>query len=50
MDELTKLKHLNNHSNENYVSESLAFLNVNRNKLILTKGIQDIELPQIRAL
>lgn len=44
------MKNLNSHSNEKYVSESLAFLNVNRNKLLLTKGIQEIELPQIRAL
>jgi hypothetical protein len=32
------------------MGESLAFLNVNRNKLLLTKGVPEPELPQIRAL
>ena len=49
-EELAKLKNLNSSGNEKYIAESIAFLNVNRNKLLLTKGIPDFELPQIRAL
>ena len=49
-EELAKLKNINNSSNERYVSESLAFLNINRNKMLLSKGVPEIDLPQIRAL
>ena len=49
-EELIKLKQINRSSNEKYVSESLAFFNVNRNKLLLSKGNNEGELPQIRTL
>lgn len=49
-EELIKLKQINRSTNEKYVSESLAFLNINRNKLLLSKGPQEAELPHIRTL
>jgi hypothetical protein len=49
-EDLAKLKQNNRNSNEKYVSECLAFLNVNRNKLLLSKGVPEAELPQIRTL
>ncbi len=40
-EELVKLQSIHLSSNEKYVSESIAFLNVNRNKLLLNKGIYE---------
>lgn len=47
-EELIKLKQISRSINERYISESITFLNVNRNKLLLSK-MQETELPQVKA-
>ena len=37
-EENNKLKNIGKQTNEKYISESLLFLNVNRNKLLLSKN------------